>query len=107
MRCWSRCGGRGRRLGGEGLTVSADCVRHVIMKSTIKEILSVDETRKVVIVRRDDGTFGFEALRFSNDPLEICWIPTGRFSECITDSVESAECEARGRVEWLRDESRN
>lgn len=34
----------------------------------------------------------------------MCWIPYGRYSLCIAASAEIAEREARGRVDWLRDE---
>jgi hypothetical protein len=74
------------------------------MKTVVRELVASDGMRKVVLYRRDDGTFGFESLRFSEDSLEKCWIPHGRFSECIASSADIAEREARGRVEWLRDE---
>jgi hypothetical protein len=73
------------------------------MRTTVSEILSPDGMRKVEIFRRADGTFGFESLKFSDDPNEMCWIPFGRFSECVTPDVHTAEAEARGRVDWLRD----
>jgi hypothetical protein len=61
--------------------------------------------RKVQIFRRNDGSFGFQAFQFSEDPLEKCWILYGRFSECIALSAEIAEREARGRIDWLADEN--
>jgi hypothetical protein len=73
------------------------------MKALIKELLAPDGKWKVQIFRRDDGTFGFESLRFSEEPLEMCWIPHGRYSECFARTAEVAEREARGRVDWLRD----
>ena len=69
----------------------------------VKELVASDGTRKVQIFQRENGTFGFEALRFSDDPLEMCWIPEGRFSLCFADEVQIAEREARDRVDWLRD----
>jgi hypothetical protein len=74
------------------------------MRIVIKEILATGGKRKVQIYQRDDGSFGFGALQFSEDPLENCWIPHGRFSECIALSAEIAEREARGRIDWLADE---
>jgi hypothetical protein len=71
------------------------------MRTIVKELVAPEGKRKVQIHRRDDGSFGFEALRFSEDPLERCWVPHGRFSECIAPSAEIAEREARGRVDWL------
>ncbi len=64
-----------------------------------------DGKRKLLVFRRDDGSFGFQSLRFSEEPLEMCWIPDGRFSECFAPTMDIAEREARGRVAWLRDES--
>jgi len=74
------------------------------MKSIVKELVARDGKQKVRFFRRHDGSFGFESLRFSEEPLEGCWIPHGRFSECFAPSLEAAEREARGRVDWLRDE---
>ncbi len=74
------------------------------MRIVIKEILATGGKRKVQIFRRDDGSFGFEALQSSEDPLGKCWIPHGRFSECIAPSSEIAEREARGRIDYLADE---
>lgn len=67
----------------------------------VKELLSEDGTRKVEIFERDNGTFGFKALKFSDDPLEMSWFPYGRFSDCFAPNESIAEREARGRVEWL------
>ena len=71
------------------------------MKQIVKELLAPDGTRKVQVFQRDDGSFGFESLRFSDHPLEMSWIPHGRFSECFAPSAEIAEHEARSRVDWL------
>lgn len=71
------------------------------MKDIVKELLSPDGTRKVQIFQRSDGSFGFKSFRFSDDPLELCWIPHGRYSECFAPTAEAAEREARGRVDWL------
>ena len=74
------------------------------MKSVVKELLADNGTRKVQIFQREDGSFGFEAFRLSDDPFEMCWIPYGRFSECVARNEQIAEREARGRVDWLRDD---
>jgi hypothetical protein len=72
------------------------------MKTVVKELVSRDRTLKVQIYRREAGTFGFEQWRFSDDPCEHRWIPYGRFPECIAPDEQTAEHEARDRVEWLR-----
>ena len=76
-------------------------------KTIVKELIATDGKRKVQVFRRDDGSFGFESFRFSEEPLEMSWIPYGRYSRCFAPSAEIAEREARGRVEWLRDEKDN
>ena len=67
----------------------------------VKEILDAGGKRKVEIFRRPDGSFGFSAWVFSEDPLELNWFPSGRYSECYAPDAGTAESEARGRVEWL------
>ena len=74
------------------------------MRSIVKELVSHDGKRKVQIFQREDGSFGFEALYWSDEPLELCWFPYGGFSECFTDDDQVAVSEARGRVDWLREE---
>lgn len=68
----------------------------------VKEILDATGKRKVEIIQRADGSCGFSAWVFSDDPLEKCWIPIGRYSECYAPDADRAESEARGRVDWLR-----
>jgi len=65
----------------------------------VQTILSPDAKRKVEIFRRDDGTFGFTALKWDDE--ESCWSPYGNYSICYAASAEDAEKEAKGRVEWL------
>jgi hypothetical protein len=72
------------------------------MKTVVKELRSRDGRLKVHIFRRDAGTFGFDQWRFSDEPREHCWIPFGRFSECVAPDQRTAEQEARDRIEWLR-----
>lgn len=61
--------------------------------------------RRVHIVRCDDGTFTFTEERFSDDPFDQAWIPqTYRRSAPGCSSSEAALREARGRVDWLRDD---
>ena len=74
------------------------------MKEVVSELIARDGKRKIQIFSRDDGSFGFESWRFSDEPSEMCWILDGRYPECIAATRETAEREARGRVEWLKDE---
>jgi len=69
----------------------------------IQTITDKTLTRRVVVFRRDDGSFGFEEEWFSDEPLEKMWIPFGKYSVCRCDSEERALAEARGRVSWMAD----
>ena len=68
---------------------------------TIRTVYSADRRNRVCIFRRDDGTFGFCEERFSEAPLERCWIPTCRHTESICSSEETVLRESIGRVPWL------
>jgi len=69
----------------------------------IKEtFLNSDGTRKVEVFQRADGTFGFEELKFWQE--EQAWLPVGKYSIAIIDSLERAITEAKGRVPWLSHE---
>jgi hypothetical protein len=69
--------------------------RHVL-----RTLHDAPHKQRVVIYRREDGSFGFQNERFAVE--EQCWIPRGAFSAAHCDTLESAEREARGRVPWLR-----
>jgi hypothetical protein len=75
------------------------------VKTILKELVAPDGKRNMLVLRRDDGPFGFGSLRFSEELLEICWIPNAGFSECFAPTAGIAEREARDRVDWLRDEN--
>jgi hypothetical protein len=64
----------------------------------IKTIYDPTRMRRVIILRRADGSFGFEDQRFCD---EQCWIPYGHYSESFCDTAERAESEASLRVSWL------
>jgi hypothetical protein len=69
--------------------------------TTVQTIYDDAKKRRVVILQREDGSFGFEEQRFSDEPLELSWIPFGRYSVCHCDTAARALVEARGRVAWL------
>jgi hypothetical protein len=70
----------------------------------IEEKIIYDEShkRRVKILRRESGTFYYEQEYFSDEPLEMCWIPTGRRVTGFYDTKETAEIEARGNIDWLK-----
>ncbi len=72
------------------------------MYSVIKEILAPDGKHKVEIIHRSDGSFGFEAWKFSDEPMEQCWFPYGRYSICFAADAATAEKEARERVDFIK-----
>jgi hypothetical protein len=69
--------------------------------STVQTIYDDAKKQRVIIFQREDGSFGFEEQRFSGEPLEMCWIPFGRYLACHGDTAERALVEARARVAWL------
>ncbi len=69
----------------------------------IKEIYNADKKRRVIIYRGDSGRYGYEQEYFSEDPFEMCWIQTGRAVAGFYDNAETAEREARGNIDWLKD----
>ena len=66
---------------------------------TIQTIYDASRKRRVVIFQQDNGSFGFDAEHFSDEPLEMAWLKSGFDSRC--DTAERALVEARGRVSWL------
>jgi hypothetical protein len=68
----------------------------------IREIMDETGKRKVIIYRRSTGTYCFEEWRFSQDELEMCWIPLRSHVIGFYDTAETALREASGRVSWLK-----
>ncbi len=71
----------------------ADTVLRTIADSTGK--------RRVLILRRENGAFGFEVEHWSDEPMEQCWIRPGQYPFSLCGSEEIALREALGRVDWL------
>jgi hypothetical protein len=70
-----------------------------VERQTVKMIRDGRDRRRVEIFRRQNGTYGFTEWRW--DSADSAWTPFGRYAECVTDSPERAESEARSRVAWL------
>ena len=68
----------------------------------VKAIYNENKNQRVIILQRDTGTFAYEEEYFSNEPLEMCWIPTGRRVIGFYDTKERAESEARANIYWLK-----
>ena len=64
----------------------------------VKSIPHPSGLRRVDIIRRDDGSFGFEEWYFSDDRMSNAWVSAYRQMFTVTDTFEAAEREARGRV---------
>jgi hypothetical protein len=71
----------------------------------VKEIYDDAGKRRVVIFRREAGSFYYQLEHFSEHPLEMCWIPGRQLPIGIYESEERAETEARANVDWLNDAS--
>ncbi|HEY9384917.1 MAG TPA: hypothetical protein VIP80_15515 [Gemmatimonadales bacterium] len=67
----------------------------------VKTLFNRDRLKKVVLVRRQDGAFSFAEWHFLAE--EGAWAPVGHRPTTICDSLDRAEAEARGRIEWLVD----
>jgi hypothetical protein len=74
----------------------------------VQVIYDDSQKRRVVIFENAQGSFGFEEQRFSEEPLEMAWIPFGNppRPNCHCDSADRALFEARGRIAWLSESSR-
>jgi hypothetical protein len=66
----------------------------------VKTIEDLAGGRRVEIFQRPNGTFGFDEWKYWPD--EDAWCPSGRHSYAVIDTLERAEAEVRGRIEWLR-----
>jgi hypothetical protein len=72
----------------------------------VKTFVSLDGRRRVEIVRRHDGFFSFEEDEWTSEFKKPCWVPAAHHGVVsIFDSAETAEREARARVDWLREQS--
>jgi hypothetical protein len=70
----------------------------------VKTFLSLDGQRRVEIVRRHDGFFSFEEDQWTSEFGNSYWVPaTHHGVVSICDSAETAEREARARIDWLRE----
>ena len=71
--------------------------------TTLRTISHADGRRRVHIIDRGDGTYGYREEYFSGDPDERCWVSLRQFPLTVCDSAERAEREARAGVPWLRE----
>jgi hypothetical protein len=69
--------------------------------TAVKTLTRSDGVYKVDIFLRNDGTYGFEEFKWAAE--ESCWIPFGKYSTAIIDTLERAIQEAESRVRWLQD----
>ena len=69
------------------------------MTKIVKRIESGTGDRAIEIFLRPDGSYGFEEFRFVQP--ENAWIPIGPGTVPFHDSAETAEADARGRIDWL------
>lgn len=57
--------------------------------------------KRVIVFRREIGTYYFEHQHYSNEANENCWIPYPQAVVSFYDTWSSAMQEAWYRVEWL------
>jgi hypothetical protein len=70
-------------------------------EQTIHEIYSTDRLRRVLIVQRSNGFFGFEEEYLCDETSGQYWCRYSQVPFGIFDSAETALREAHGRVTWL------
>jgi hypothetical protein len=63
----------------------------------VQEIINVEGTRRVIVVRRSDGRFTYRQQAKGVSGWGPATIDAG-----VYDSAETAESEARQRVKWLK-----
>jgi hypothetical protein len=68
----------------------------------VRTFNSPDGKRRVLIVQRNNGSFGYEEEYFSEHPEELCWCPLTQRPFSICDSEATALREAFGRIDWLQ-----
>ena len=66
----------------------------------LKTILRADGKRRVLIIQRDDGLFGFREESSYDSPQGKRWVALPPHAT-ICDTMEHAESEARAAVDWL------
>jgi len=67
----------------------------------IQSIVFDDQKRRVIVFRRDDGSFGFEEQQASDNPSKPEWTPTSDHAATRFDAVAGALIAARRHVPWL------
>jgi hypothetical protein len=73
----------------------------------VRTIVDPSGKRRLHIIARADGHFGYAEERFAIDPDERhgVWLPVQGAPVSICDSLETAERQARASIVWLRHES--
>ncbi len=66
----------------------------------VETIVHHEGGRKVEIFRRPDGTFGFEESKCCDAP-ENSWVPFGKYSIAVIDTLEHAIQEVKTRIPWV------
>jgi hypothetical protein len=59
-----------------------------------------ERKRRVVLWHRN-GFYTFQAEKFSDAPLEMCWVHDFPMPNSICATYEIALCEAKGRIAWF------
>lgn len=79
------------------------------MQRVLKTFTHTDGKRRVLIVQKSKGIFGYvvEKLTYldeeTEDRAKAFWHPLGQKPLALCDTAETAEREARGRVDWLNE----
>jgi hypothetical protein len=75
----------------------------------VKTLTHPDGQRRVLIVQRTNGLYGYEIeefrlenVEFRHEPLEY-WVSLSQVPFAIFDTAETAEREARHDIAWLKE----
>ena len=84
-------------------TIGAKARYYSWMRTILRTFIHSNGKRRVLIVRSDNGSYGFDAEHWSDESPEMTWIPDRQYPFSVCDSEEIACREAIGRVEWLHE----
>ena len=74
-----------------------------MLNNPVQEIYDEDKERRIVISRRENGTYFYEEEYFSTHEYEMCWIPKKQHWIGFYDSRDTALREAIANTDWLRE----
>jgi hypothetical protein len=72
------------------------------MQRCVKELYPPDRTRRLFIIRRDDGLFSFHEDKSSLDNHSSTYLWEPSYTSGVYDTAEAAENDAQMTIPWLK-----